>query len=189
MRYDPNWPVGIYLQGDFSRGYRNLRGNVTATVPTNRLRCAVHDKHLSVKVRLTTTTLYTTECCWQSIDSWLVPRLTVLATAAIGNRLAFKVPHSIIILSFAVNKDDNYCCLFFLNTSITALCFTTYSWVVKSALKTSKGVFIATQLNWTQLTQLNSVQPSQSCFCLWRHDLQTESTVVHAVELSSVVSL
>ena len=40
----------------------------------------------------------------------------------------------------------------------------------------SKGVFIATQLNWTQLTQLNSVQPSQSCFCLWRHDLQTEST-------------
>ena len=28
----------------------------------------------------------------------------------------------------------------------------------------------------TQLTQLNSVQPSQSCFCLWRHDLQTEST-------------
>jgi len=33
---------------------------------------------------------------------------------------------------------------------------------------------------------LNSVQPSQSCFCLWRHDLQTESTVVHAVELSSV---
>ena len=39
-----------------------------------------------------------------------------------------------------------------------------------------KGVFIATQLNSTQLTQLNSVQPSQSCFCLWRHDLQTEST-------------
>jgi len=26
----------------------------------------------------------------------------------------------------------------------------------------------------------------QSCFCLWRHDLQTESTVVHAVNLSSV---
>ena len=55
----------------------------------------------------------------------------------------------------------------------------------------SKGVFIATQLNSielnsTQLTQLNSVQPSQSCVCLWRHDLQTESTVVHAVELSSV---
>ena len=54
-----------------------------------------------------------------------------------------------------------------------------------------KGVFIATQLNatqlsWTQLTQLNSVQLSQSCFCLWHHDLQTESTVVHAVELSSV---
>jgi len=53
------------------------------------------------------------------------------------------------------------------------------------------GVFIATQLNstqlnWTQLTQLNNVQSSQSCFCLWRHDLQTESTVVHAVELSSV---
>ena len=40
----------------------------------------------------------------------------------------------------------------------------------------SKGPFIATQLNWTQLTKLNSVQPSQSCFCLWRHDLQTEST-------------
>jgi len=29
-----------------------------------------------------------------------------------------------------------------------------------------KWVFIATQLNSTQLTQLNSVQPSQSCFCL-----------------------
>jgi len=29
-----------------------------------------------------------------------------------------------------------------------------------------KGVFIATQLNSTQLTQLNSVQPSRSCFCL-----------------------
>ena len=40
----------------------------------------------------------------------------------------------------------------------------------------SKGVFIATRLNWTQLTHLNSVEPSQSCFCLWRHDLQTEST-------------
>jgi len=39
-----------------------------------------------------------------------------------------------------------------------------------------EGVFIATRLNWTQLTQLNSEQPSQSCFCLWRHDLQTEST-------------
>ena len=58
--------------------------------------------------------------------------------------------------------------------------------------------FIATQLNWTQLTQLHSLQPSQSCFCLWCHDLQTESTVVHAVtvsttwrrvELSWVVSL
>jgi len=54
-------------------------------------------------------------------------------------------------------------------------------------------VFIATQLNWTQLTQLKRsstvelrIQPSQSCFCLWRHDLQTESTVVHAVKLSSV---
>jgi len=50
----------------------------------------------------------------------------------------------------------------------------------------SKGVYIATQLNSTQLTQLNSVQPSQSSFCLWRHDLQTESTVIHAFELSSV---
>ena len=40
----------------------------------------------------------------------------------------------------------------------------------------TKGVFLATQLNSTQLTQLNSVQPSQSRFCLWRHDLQTEST-------------
>jgi len=39
-----------------------------------------------------------------------------------------------------------------------------------------KGVCIATQLNSTQLTQLNGVKPSQSCFCLWRHDLQTEST-------------
>ena len=50
-----------------------------------------------------------------------------------------------------------------------------------------RGVYSdTTQLNSTQRTQLNSVQPSQSCFCLWRHDLQTESTVVHAVELSSV---
>ena len=50
-----------------------------------------------------------------------------------------------------------------------------------------RGVYSDTsQLNWTKLTQLNSVQPSQLCFCLWRHDLQTESTVVHAVELSSV---
>ena len=42
-----------------------------------------------------------------------------------------------------------------------------------------RGVYSdTTQHNWTQLTQLNSVQPSwsQSCFCLWRHDLQTEST-------------
>ena len=39
-----------------------------------------------------------------------------------------------------------------------------------------RRVLIATQLNSTQLTLLNSVQPSQSCFCLWRHDLQTEST-------------
>ena len=39
-----------------------------------------------------------------------------------------------------------------------------------------EGVFIATRLNWTQLTQLNSEQPSQSCFSVWRHDLQTEST-------------
>ena len=30
----------------------------------------------------------------------------------------------------------------------------------------TKGVFIATQPNSTQLTQLNSVQPSQSYFCL-----------------------
>ena len=39
-----------------------------------------------------------------------------------------------------------------------------------------RRVSIATQLNSTQLTQLNSVQPSQSCFCLRRHDLQSEST-------------
>ena len=52
-----------------------------------------------------------------------------------------------------------------------------------SSTEMTKGVFIATQLNWTQLTQLNSVQPSQSCFCLWRHDPQTESTVVHTVNV------
>ena len=43
-----------------------------------------------------------------------------------------------------------------------------------------RGVYSdTTQLNSTdptQLTQLNSVQPSQSYFCLWRHDLQIEST-------------
>ena len=49
----------------------------------------------------------------------------------------------------------------------------TSSWV---ELRRYRRVSIATQLNWTQLTQLNSVQPSQSCFCIWRHDLQTEST-------------
>ena len=38
-----------------------------------------------------------------------------------------------------------------------------------------RGVYSdTTQLNSTELkmTQLNSVQPSQSCFCLRRHDLQ-----------------
>ena len=39
-----------------------------------------------------------------------------------------------------------------------------------------RWVSIATQLNSTQLTQSNSVQPSEPCFCLWRHDLQTVST-------------
>jgi len=53
-------------------------------------------------------------------------------------------------------------------------CHFEWSWVTLSDLS---GVFSdTTQLNLTQLTQLNSVQPSQSCFCLWRHDLQTEST-------------
>jgi len=62
-----------------------------------------------------------------------------------------------------------------------------YSSVRCMCIDSLRGVYSdTTQLNWTQLTQLNSVQPSQSCFCLWRHDLQTESTVVHAVELSSV---
>jgi len=58
-------------------------------------------------------------------------------------------------------------------------------YLAQHRLRTHKrGVYSdTTQLNWTQLTQLNSVQPSQSCFCLWRHDLQTEATVVHAVEL------
>jgi len=48
----------------------------------------------------------------------------------------------------------------------------TSGWLSDSWTDMPKGVFIATQLNSTQLTQLNSVQPSQSCFCLWRHDLQ-----------------
>ena len=39
-----------------------------------------------------------------------------------------------------------------------------------------RRVSIATQLNSTDPWQLNSVQPSQSCFCLSSHDLQTEST-------------
>jgi len=59
-----------------------------------------------------------------------------------------------------------------------------------SAVFTRKGLFIATQLNSTRLNLTDPVeqriQPSQSCFCLWRHNLQTELTVVHAVELSSV---
>jgi len=66
------------------------------------------------------------------------------------------------------------------------------SWVRSGAvIRALRGVYSdttqlnSTQLKWTQLTQLNSVQPSQSCFCLVRHDLQTESTVVHTVELSS----
>ena len=62
-----------------------------------------------------------------------------------------------------------------------------FAWTLHTAsiAESSKGVFIATQLNWTQLIQLNSVQPSHSCFYLWRHDLQTESTVVHAVNEST----
>ena len=63
---------------------------------------------------------------------------------------------------------------------------TFYRWATELLAKASKGVFIATQLNSTQLTQLNSVQPSQSCFCLWRHNLQTESSQQLGVELSSV---
>ena len=35
-----------------------------------------------------------------------------------------------------------------------------------------KGVFIATQLNWPSWTAYSQV----SCFCLWLHDLQIEST-------------
>jgi len=34
-------------------------------------------------------------------------------------------------------------------------------------LRRYRRVSIATQLNSTQLTKWNSVQPSQSCFCLW----------------------
>ena len=50
-------------------------------------------------------------------------------------------------------------------------------WMLVKRAPTSRGVYSdTTQLNSTQLTQLNSVHPSQSCFCLWRHDLQTEST-------------
>ena len=52
-----------------------------------------------------------------------------------------------------------------------------------------KGVFVATQLNWTQLNSTDPVEQRTAksvVFNLWRHDLQTESTVVHAVELSSV---
>ena len=83
---------------------------------------------------------------------------------------------------------------YFTSSKVTCLRSYTNARYLLTACKTPKGVFIATQLNstqlielnWTQLTQLNSVQPSQSCFCLWRHDLQTESTVVHAVELNSV---
>ena len=57
--------------------------------------------------------------------------------------------------------------------------------ILTMAVSFERGVYSDT-------TQLNSTDPveqrtaSQSCFCLWRHDLQTESTVVHAVELSSV---
>ena len=50
-------------------------------------------------------------------------------------------------------------------------------------------MFIATQLNWTQLNSTDPVEQRTAksvVFCLWRHDLQTESTVVHAVELSWV---
>ena len=55
----------------------------------------------------------------------------------------------------------------------------------------SHSVFVTRVTVHSDTTQLNSTDPveqrtSQSCFCLWRHDLQTESTVVHAVELISV---
>jgi len=64
---------------------------------------------------------------------------------------------------------------------------TCWAFFVSNVTTYLRGVYSnTTQLNSTQLTQLNSVQPSQSCFCLWRHDLQTKSTVVQAVELSSV---
>ena len=59
---------------------------------------------------------------------------------------------------------------------VTRRYHTRHSCRLSCLLAVSKGVSIATQLNSTQLTQLNRVQPSQSCFCLWRHDLQTEST-------------
>ena len=61
-------------------------------------------------------------------------------------------------------------------------------WINDCRLNVSllRGVYSDTTQNWTQLTQLNIVQPSQSCFCLWRHDLQTESTVVHAVDIQGL---
>jgi len=52
-----------------------------------------------------------------------------------------------------------------------------------------KGVFISIQLNWTQPTQLNSVHAAKSVVFLFMTSwptIKTESTVVHAVELSSV---
>jgi len=57
-----------------------------------------------------------------------------------------------------------------------------------------KGVFIATQLNWTQLNSTDPVEQRTAksmVFCLWRHDLQTELlfTLSSWVQLSSVVSL
>jgi len=45
----------------------------------------------------------------------------------------------------------------------------TFRQVTVSRPHATKGVFIATQLDWTQLTQLNSVPPSQSCFCLYSY--------------------
>ena len=79
-------------------------------------------------------------------------------------------------VSYLADSNLWYACKAFLRILITASFSLCLQQASRWTYNVIKGVFIATQLNSTQLTQLNSVQPSQSCFCLWRHDLQTEST-------------
>ena len=76
---------------------------------------------------------------------------------------------------------DSKWCEYYVRRSISLLVMAHV--VIAAKFCVLRGVYSdTTELNWPSWTAYSR----QSCFCLWRHDLQTESTVVHAVELSSV---